>query len=75
MIKDEILKIVMSEYNNLLNEREKYVLNGYFGLDGSNPKTLSQIGKELNLTRERIRQIRLGAYKKYRSYLKKSKAV
>ena len=75
VIKDEILKIVMSEYNNLLNEREKYVLNGYFGLDGSNPKTLSQIGKELNLSRERIRQIRLGAYKKYRSYLKKSKAV
>ena len=75
VIKQEILKIIMDKYNDLLNDREKYVLNGYFGLDGSAPKTLSQIGKELGLSRERIRQIRLGAYKKYRSYLKKTKSI
>jgi RNA polymerase primary sigma factor len=41
-----------------LSEREKQILSMYFGLNSEEPLTLEQIGKELGLTRERIRQIK-----------------
>jgi RNA polymerase primary sigma factor len=41
-----------------LTVRERMVLNLYFGLDGSQPLTLEEIGQRLGLTRERIRQIK-----------------
>ena len=40
-----------------LTDREKEVLIKRFGLDGSEPMTLEEVGKEMNVTRERIRQI------------------
>ena len=41
-----------------LKERESKILSLYFGLDGSDPMTLEQIGAVLNITRERVRQIK-----------------
>ncbi|UCG52536.1 MAG: RNA polymerase sigma factor RpoD/SigA [Candidatus Latescibacterota bacterium] len=41
-----------------LSDREKLILTLYFGLNGEEPLTLEEIGKELGLTRERIRQIK-----------------
>lgn len=41
-----------------LSERERLILAMYFGLSGEQPLTLEEIGKELGLTRERIRQIK-----------------
>lgn len=41
-----------------LSERERLILAMYFGLNGEQPLTLEEIGKELGLTRERIRQIK-----------------
>ncbi len=41
-----------------LNEKEAAVVSLYFGLNGRNPMTLEEIGKEFELTRERVRQIR-----------------
>jgi RNA polymerase primary sigma factor len=53
-----------------LDEREQYIIMHHFGLTGSsirkNTKTLKQIGDELNLTKERIRQIELTALQKLR---------
>lgn len=40
------------------DEREYFVLVNCFGLDGKTKKTLKEISKELNLTKERVRQIR-----------------
>jgi RNA polymerase primary sigma factor len=40
-----------------LNQREATVLRMRFGLDGREPRTLKEIGEELKLTRERVRQI------------------
>ena len=40
-----------------LNEREREVVRRRFGLDDGQPRTLEQVGKEFNVTRERIRQI------------------
>jgi len=41
-----------------LSERERLILSMYFGINGEAPLTLEEIGKELGLTRERIRQIK-----------------
>jgi RNA polymerase primary sigma factor len=41
-----------------LREREARILRLYFGLDGQRPKTLEEIGRQLGITRERVRQIK-----------------
>jgi RNA polymerase primary sigma factor len=43
---------------NILKPREKLVMIALFGLDGEFPRTLKDIGDELNITREMVRQIR-----------------
>ena len=48
-----------------LNEREKAVIRMRFGLlEDESDRTLEEIGKELNVTRERVRQIESSAIKK-----------
>jgi len=49
-----------------LSERESSILLLRFGLDGKKPRTLDQVGKKFNLTRERIRQIQNMALTKLR---------
>lgn len=41
-----------------LNERERDIINSYFGLSGEEPCTLEEIGNKYGLTRERVRQIK-----------------
>ncbi|NLN30596.1 MAG: sigma-70 family RNA polymerase sigma factor, partial [Bacteroidales bacterium] len=47
-----------------LSSREAKVLKFYFGLGMKHPLTLEEIGEELNLTRERVRQIKEKAIKR-----------
>jgi RNA polymerase primary sigma factor len=49
-----------------LRDREGRVLRLYFGLDGNEPMTLEEIGDELGVTRERVRQIKERALGKLR---------
>ena len=58
-LKEEIEKILLT-----LNEREQKILRMRFGLDDGNVHTLEEVGKECNVTRERIRQIENKALKK-----------
>ena len=51
---------------NCLDERERYIIRLYFGLDGNEALTLAQIGNLLGLTRERVRQLKLRALTKLR---------
>ncbi len=51
-LKNDIKKIISK-----LKPREQEIIIMRFGLDGKTPSTLEKIGKKLNLTRERIRQI------------------
>ena len=53
-IKDDIIKSLMKS----LTEKEIFVIDNYFGLGGKDQKTLDEIGKEINVVRERVRQIR-----------------
>lgn len=52
-----------------IDEREARVLRLRFGLDGKEPLTLKQIGHEIGLTRERVRQIEVEALRKLNSRL------
>lgn len=49
-----------------LSPREARIISLYFGLHGEGPYTLEQIGKEMNLTRERIRQLKERAIRRLR---------
>ncbi|MBI4130709.1 RNA polymerase sigma factor RpoD [Candidatus Roizmanbacteria bacterium] len=60
----ELLKEQLEEVLGTLSDREKRVLVMRFGLDGSRPKTLEEVGREFKVTRERIRQIEAKALRK-----------
>ena len=49
-----------------LTPREEKVLRLRFGLEDGRPRTLEEVGKEFNVTRERIRQIEAKALRKLR---------
>lgn len=51
---------------NTLSSREEQVLRMRFGLDDNETKTLEEIGREFNVTRERIRQIEASSLRKLR---------
>ncbi|MDO7253098.1 RNA polymerase sigma factor RpoD [Helicobacter cappadocius] len=64
-IMKEDLKVQIDEVLDQLNDREKAVIRMRFGLlDDESDRTLEEIGKELNVTRERVRQIESSAIKK-----------
>ena len=50
-----------------LKERERQVIVLRFGLEDGHPRTLEEVGKEFNVTRERIRQIEAKALRKLRN--------
>ncbi len=50
-----------------LKERERQVIVLRFGLDDGHPRTLEEVGKEFNVTRERIRQIEAKALRKLKN--------
>lgn len=56
-----------------LSDREIRILNMHFGLNGCYEMSLKEIGEELSLTNERVRQIKEFALKKLRMYGKSSK--
>jgi RNA polymerase primary sigma factor len=49
-----------------LSEREATVIKHYFGIDTENSLTLEELGDKLNLTRERVRQIKEKALRRLR---------
>ncbi|MDI9501633.1 MAG: RNA polymerase sigma factor RpoD [Tissierellia bacterium] len=56
-----------------LNDRERKVLELRFGLTDGTPRTLEEVGKEFNVTRERIRQIEAKALRKLKHPTRSSK--
>lgn len=61
-----LLKEQLVEVLSTLTEREQKVLRLRFGLDDGRARTLEEVGKEFNVTRERIRQIEAKALRKLR---------
>lgn len=54
-----------------LNKKQQFVMKRRFGLDGQEAATLEEIGAELGITRERVRQIQLEAIKRLRIILER----
>lgn len=71
---EAIVKITTEEIvavmDKCLKPREKEILIRYFGLDHTPSETLEVIGQSLNLTRERVRQIKDEALRKLRHYFR-----
>ena len=61
-----LLKEQLQEVLGTLTEREQKVLRLRFGLDDGRARTLEEVGKDFNVTRERIRQIEAKALRKLR---------
>ena len=61
-----LLKEQLGEVLETLTDREKKVLELRFGLEDGRSRTLEEVGKEFNVTRERIRQIEAKALRKLR---------
>ncbi|MCX7713139.1 MAG: RNA polymerase sigma factor RpoD/SigA [Chthoniobacterales bacterium] len=70
-LRDKNLRDELADVLSILDEREKKILNFRFGLDGSAPKTLEQVGAKFGVTRERIRQLQNIALNKLRRELGK----
>ena len=56
----------LMEVLDTLTEREQRVLRLRFGLDDGRPRTLEEVGRQFQVTRERIRQIEAKALRKLR---------
>jgi RNA polymerase primary sigma factor len=65
VIQEELLHYLNSALE-ALDPREQYILRARFGLDDGQMQTLEKIGQELQLTRERVRQIEVRALEKLR---------
>ncbi len=61
MLKEQLLGVL-----DTLTPREEKVLRLRYGIDDGKPRTLEEVGKEFNVTRERIRQIEAKALRKLR---------
>jgi len=62
----DILKTQLLQVIETLTPREQKVIRLRYGIDDSHPRTLEEVGKEFNVTRERIRQIEAKALRKLR---------
>jgi len=68
MLKDQLVEVL-----GTLTEREQKVLKLRFGLDDGRARTLEEVGKEFDVTRERIRQIEAKALRKLRHPTRRKK--
>ena len=71
LFRDKDLLSEMDGLLDVLDQREKTLISRRFGLDGERPKTLDEVGKDLGVTRERIRQLQNIALAKLRRALRK----
>jgi RNA polymerase primary sigma factor len=65
------MQVEVGELLGQLDDREKKIINARFGLDGSDPITLEEVGDKFGVTRERIRQLQNIALGKLRKALNK----
>ncbi|MFA5925562.1 MAG: sigma factor-like helix-turn-helix DNA-binding protein [Parcubacteria group bacterium] len=63
---------LIGELLESLSAKQKLVISSRFGISGGEPKTLEAIGKNLNITRERVRQIEADAIKALKKTEKKA---
>ncbi len=70
LLREQLLAVIET-----LTPREQKVIRLRYGLDDAHPRTLEEVGKEFNVTRERIRQIEAKALRKLRNPNRSKKLV
>jgi RNA polymerase sigma factor (sigma-70 family) len=68
VIQSQELQRMRSAFDVVLTARQQYVLTRRYGLDDSEYRTLSTVGKEMGLSRERVRQIEREALRRLREH-------
>ena len=68
---DDIKSSLYRLVRRRLNPKQKELLARRFGLLGYEPSTLEEVGREINLTRERVRQIQVEGLRRLREILVK----
>jgi len=71
LLRDKTLRQEVRDILEELEPREAEILNLRFGLDGSKPKTLEEVGRKFKVTRERVRQIQNIALTKLRRVMER----
>ncbi len=70
MLEQSEIKHRVQEWLNRLNDKQRYIIEKRYGLNGYEIQTLEQLAKTLDLTRERVRQIQLEALQTLRGILR-----
>jgi len=65
----------LSRWLDQLTEQEREVLGLRFGLDGQDRHTLAEIGRQLDVSRERVRQVELKALRKLRNLTRRTASI
>jgi RNA polymerase primary sigma factor len=71
MLSDKNMANQLDGLLDVLDERERRIIDERFGLNGKKPLTLEEVGREFGVTRERIRQLQNSALTKMRRALRK----
>lgn len=69
ILQDTDLQIIVEKWLMRLNEKQREVVELRFGLNGHEKGTLEQVGNQIGVTRERVRQIQMDALKRLRQIL------
>ncbi|SFN90385.1 RNA polymerase sigma factor RpoS [Nitrosospira briensis] len=70
MMEQSEIKCRVQEWLNRLNDKQRYIIEKRYGLNGYETQTLEQLARNLDLTRERVRQIQLEALQTSRVILR-----
>ena len=71
LVEDGDLVVALEHWIDELPEKQREVISRRFGLQGYETSTLEQVGREIGLTRERVRQIQVDGLKRLKELLKR----
>jgi RNA polymerase nonessential primary-like sigma factor len=71
LLQDQDIQACLEEWLSQLNDKQREVVEHRFGLHGREVATLEEVGNELGVTRERVRQIQLEALKRLREIMER----
>ncbi len=71
LLQDEDMRASIGEWLEELSEKQREVISRRFGLAGFEAATLEEVGREIGLTRERVRQIQVEALRRLREILER----